>query len=226
MASLIQWTWIWPNSGRQWRTEEPGMLQSLGSQRVRHELMIEHQQLASMRGSPRSASARFKLLPPHWDLEHVEILCVPFKSPLSLASCSGDLSFWCTISMLWSLRWISNPCSPAIVIISPLVGLPTWVCGSWLYPVSTPPTFLLWLLFCIFNCGKIFSTSLQVVLWDSCSVNSCDFEVPVRGRELSWSFCFTVLATSLTNVSQKHPCRSPQGVNCGFSPDKVCNVLT
>ena len=24
MASLTQWTWIWANSGRQWRTEEPG----------------------------------------------------------------------------------------------------------------------------------------------------------------------------------------------------------
>ena len=26
MASLTQWTWMWANSGRQWRTEEPGML--------------------------------------------------------------------------------------------------------------------------------------------------------------------------------------------------------
>ena len=24
IASLTQWTWIWANSGRQWRTEEPG----------------------------------------------------------------------------------------------------------------------------------------------------------------------------------------------------------
>ena len=30
----IQWTWIWANSGRQWRTGEPGMLQSMVSQRV------------------------------------------------------------------------------------------------------------------------------------------------------------------------------------------------
>ena len=27
MASPTQWTWVWVNSGRQWRTEEPGMLQ-------------------------------------------------------------------------------------------------------------------------------------------------------------------------------------------------------
>ena len=28
----VQWTLIWANSGRQWRTEEPGMIQSMGSQ--------------------------------------------------------------------------------------------------------------------------------------------------------------------------------------------------
>ena len=27
MASLAQWTWIWANSGRYWRTGKPGMLQ-------------------------------------------------------------------------------------------------------------------------------------------------------------------------------------------------------
>ena len=32
MASLTQWTWVWADSRRWWRTEEPGMLQSLGSQ--------------------------------------------------------------------------------------------------------------------------------------------------------------------------------------------------
>ena len=34
MASLIQWTWVWANSRRQWKTRKPGMLQSMGSQRV------------------------------------------------------------------------------------------------------------------------------------------------------------------------------------------------
>ena len=31
MPSLTQWTWIWANYGREWRTEEPGVLQSMGS---------------------------------------------------------------------------------------------------------------------------------------------------------------------------------------------------
>ena len=30
MASLNQWTWVWANSGRWWRTGRPGMWQSMG----------------------------------------------------------------------------------------------------------------------------------------------------------------------------------------------------
>ena len=43
MASLTQWTWIWANSGRYWETEKPGMLHSVGSLRVRHDLMTKQQ---------------------------------------------------------------------------------------------------------------------------------------------------------------------------------------
>ena len=31
------WTWIWASSGRWWRTGKPGVLHSMGSQRVRHD---------------------------------------------------------------------------------------------------------------------------------------------------------------------------------------------
>ena len=44
MASPTQWTWIWANSGRWWRTRKPGMLQSMGSQRVRHDWLTKQQQ--------------------------------------------------------------------------------------------------------------------------------------------------------------------------------------
>ena len=37
MASLTQWTWVWVNSRRRWWTGKPGMLQSMGLQRVRHD---------------------------------------------------------------------------------------------------------------------------------------------------------------------------------------------
>ena len=41
MASPTQWTWVWVNSGRWWRTGRPGMLQFMGSQRVRHDWVTE-----------------------------------------------------------------------------------------------------------------------------------------------------------------------------------------
>ena len=36
MASQTQWTWVWVNSGSWWWTGRPGLLQSVGLQRVRH----------------------------------------------------------------------------------------------------------------------------------------------------------------------------------------------
>ena len=41
MASPTCWTWIWVSSGSRWWTGKPGMLQSMGSQRVWH--MTERQ---------------------------------------------------------------------------------------------------------------------------------------------------------------------------------------
>ena len=40
MASLTQWTGVWANSRRWWRTGKPGMLQRMGFQRVRHNWVI------------------------------------------------------------------------------------------------------------------------------------------------------------------------------------------
>ena len=41
MASLTQWTWVWINSRSWWRTGRPGVLRSMGSQRVRHDWATE-----------------------------------------------------------------------------------------------------------------------------------------------------------------------------------------
>ena len=41
MASRTQWTWVWVNSGSCWWTGKPGMLQSMGSQRVGHDWATE-----------------------------------------------------------------------------------------------------------------------------------------------------------------------------------------
>ena len=37
MASPTQWTWVWVSSGSWWWTGKPGVLQSMGLQRVRHD---------------------------------------------------------------------------------------------------------------------------------------------------------------------------------------------
>ena len=41
IASPTQWTWIWVRSGSWWWTGKPGVLQSMGSQRVRHKWATE-----------------------------------------------------------------------------------------------------------------------------------------------------------------------------------------
>ena len=41
MASLTRWTWVWVDSGSRWWTGRPGVLQSMGSQRVRHNRTTE-----------------------------------------------------------------------------------------------------------------------------------------------------------------------------------------
>ena len=41
MASLTLWMWVWVNSGSWWWTGRPGVLQSMGSQRVKHNWATE-----------------------------------------------------------------------------------------------------------------------------------------------------------------------------------------
>ena len=41
MASPTQWSWVWVDSGTWWWTGKPGVLQSMGSKRVRHNWVTE-----------------------------------------------------------------------------------------------------------------------------------------------------------------------------------------
>ena len=41
MASVTRWTWVWASPGSWWWTGKPGALQSMGSQRVRHNWATE-----------------------------------------------------------------------------------------------------------------------------------------------------------------------------------------
>ena len=42
MASSTQWTWVWASSRKWWRTEKPGMLQSVGLEKVRHDWLNDN----------------------------------------------------------------------------------------------------------------------------------------------------------------------------------------
>ena len=55
MAGWHHWkqsTWTWANSGRWWGTGRPGVLQSMGSQRVRQAWVTEQQQYIRIAVSP------------------------------------------------------------------------------------------------------------------------------------------------------------------------------
>ena len=58
MASLTQWTWAWANLGRWWRTGKPGMLQSMGSQRVEHRWATEQKHTEDMYGETVKSGER------------------------------------------------------------------------------------------------------------------------------------------------------------------------
>ena len=51
MAWLTQWTWVWASSGSWWWTGKPGVLQSMGSQRVRYNWATELKWTASWKES-------------------------------------------------------------------------------------------------------------------------------------------------------------------------------
>ena len=51
MASPTQWTWVWASSRSWWWTGKLGMLQSMGSQRVGHDLATEQQELLCNTGN-------------------------------------------------------------------------------------------------------------------------------------------------------------------------------
>ena len=51
MASPTRWTWVWANSRRGWRTGRPGVLQSTGLRRVRHDWATEQQVFSCSEGA-------------------------------------------------------------------------------------------------------------------------------------------------------------------------------
>ena len=98
MASLNQWTWVWANSGRWWRIGKPGLLQSMGLQRVRHDLVTEQQQL-----KPQEWSWSFRAVP--------SVSCRTSVTVQKLEKVIGRM--WLLLGS-WSWTWAIKSSSPNI----------------------------------------------------------------------------------------------------------------
>ena len=124
---------------------------------------------------------------------------LPYASPTGLQSQKfRGLSSKAGSPRLNSLMWGSdfsllgkNLCN---CHYPPILGLSTWV---WVLIIFFLPPFSLWFLLHIFSL-EIFSSSLQVVLIEEVSINSCNFGVPVRGCELR--VCHLGLLLSSANL--------------------------
>ena len=100
---------------------------------------------------------------------------------------SGGLSPCCRTPRLGSPIWGSDPLlfgeNLCDCVYPPTCGSPSQGCESWIYCVSAPPTHLIVVPSLYLQLWKMFSASLQVIPIDSCSVNSCNFDVPMKGGE-------------------------------------------
>ena len=61
MTSTTRWTWVWGSSGSCWWTGKPGVLQSMGSQRVGHDWATEWNWIPSNHPSVSNTSILFSL---------------------------------------------------------------------------------------------------------------------------------------------------------------------
>ena len=115
MASPTQWTWVWVSSGSWWWTGKPGVLQSMGSQRVGHNWVTElnPSQLAQVvKNSPANAGDA-SLIPSSGGLpgggNGNALQCSCLEHPV------GRGAWWTTVmgSQSWTLLtdWAQSRCS-------------------------------------------------------------------------------------------------------------------
>ena len=81
MASLTQWTWIWTNSKRQWRTGKPGVLQSMWLPRASRDLATEQQQEQSDATNKKQPVKKGSIFSPYksWNQSKTKVHSVKIK---------------------------------------------------------------------------------------------------------------------------------------------------
>ena len=95
MASPTQWTWVWANFRRWWRTGKPGVLQSMGSQRVGHDWATKQPPPEHHPGQECPGNSQDRPISP-------PSLSLPVSSPRQLSASSrpaGKISIALTMPM-------------------------------------------------------------------------------------------------------------------------------
>ena len=111
IVSPSQRTWIYADSRRQWNTEKPGVLQSMGSQRVGHDLATEQQQLLLL------GKANYSALTLSSTVSYLIFGHQQFQSPCSVQSTTyliepSDWACWLPLlgarfASYWAVMWYS-----------------------------------------------------------------------------------------------------------------------
>ena len=126
MASLTQWTWVWVNSGSWWWTGKPGMLQSMGLQRVRHDWETElnwwwqtstvkvRVLQGGLRGPPELYFCTWKLMSYNqtlhtfsWNSFLLSSFLVYFHSPKTYSKEKVLISY--LVKIIWYNRFLYHP---------------------------------------------------------------------------------------------------------------------
>ena len=107
IALPTQWTWVWVNSGSWWWRGKPGMLQSVGSQRVRHDWTTEMTELSTLHVECGSFSMCAQLLSHVWLF--ATLWTVAHPAPLSM-------------EFYRQAYWSELPCPPPGDLLDPGIG--------------------------------------------------------------------------------------------------------
>ena len=115
MASPTQWTWIWADSGSWWWTGRPGVLQSMGLQRVRRDLVTELNWTLGQHCLPRCDSKQSN--PKDWHSIHKVVHTGIFqrswmnklwKSFSSFSLLYVNAVYWFRFHYFTAFSWSSN----------------------------------------------------------------------------------------------------------------------
>jgi len=106
MTSPTWWTWVWVSSGSWWGTGKPGMLQSMGLQRVRQDWAAE----LNNNSKHFSSTCCCRLVTMSCPTLRDPMECSPPQAPLSLV-----LTVWQALTYIYSFSFITTICNMCFI---------------------------------------------------------------------------------------------------------------